>query len=620
MSSFYSGYTISPYTGKVPPFGGGVITDPFNEHIRKRIGTSGKTYYGTTDSIADFTTPKQGYSDELIPLPSYAGAFEPIYAGGRSLLDNIYGYSTDRDFQINTPNVVRMKNANTTGLFKNRKPTKSSGAFVDPNINNPLLRNFPELRDSINRVYSQIPEDQRKFVTVQDGKVVFNLPEEYEMGDPNITTNQTENVPSNIPQFDTEQEYLKASGLLDQQEKQPTTGLLGNEEETKKQTKGLLDTAKDFVGSTYGRNFAMGLLRASGYSSSPKTLGQIIGEADEYATNKALAKEELDIKRGNANKKDSRFAYIVKDPNTGNIYNAYDTKDGIVVDVNGKRQPFNNNMFGGELPANITTVGNLGDTNITGNAFIKIKGDLETQENSLIKLVEYMENVESAPRGMEKLATQFGTYMKTILGENNLTPQELKQKILAGEFQGLIGANRVEVVGGGVMTEQDAIRIIDALGGDPASISTNPEVVIGLMSKVFAQKYNGYKDLLETYNINVTSGGFTNYPKKELLGFNDNFLQILDPNKVLALDLQNIPDFSENQLFRLLRNNTDENGDVIEDRFTSDQIAEIIALAKTYGIDLKLEDGEIITGDGDDSVTDSLPKNRSSVIGENRGF
>ena len=65
-------------------------------------------------------------------------------------------------------------------------------------------------------------------------------------------------------------------------------------------------------------------------------------------------------------------------------------------------------MFGGDLPANISTVGNLSDTNITGNAFVKMKGELETQENSLTKLVEYMQNVDSAPIGMEKLATQFG--------------------------------------------------------------------------------------------------------------------------------------------------------------------------------------------------------------------
>jgi hypothetical protein len=199
-----------------------------------------------------------------------------------------------------------------------------------------------------------------------------------------------------------------------------------------------------------------------------------------------------------------------------------------------------------------------------------------------------MENVDSAPQGMEKLATQFNTYIKTILADNDLSPQELKQAIIAGEFQGLIGANRVEVVGGGVMTEQDAARIMLALGGDPANIATNPDVVIGLMSNIFAEKYNGYKDALETYNINVTSGGFTNYPKKELIKFNDNFLETIDPQKLLELDLSDIPNFSKNQLFRLLRNNTDANGEVIEERFSDLEISQIIELAKKYKIEIDL--------------------------------
>ena len=82
---------------------------------------------------------------------------------------------------------------------------------------------------------------------------------------------------------------------------------------------------------------------------------------------------------------------------------------------------------------------------------------------------------------------------------------------------------------------------------------------------------------------------------------------------MLSLDLAKIPEFTEKQLFRLLSNNTDIDGNVIEDRFTSDQIADIIALAKVYGINLKLEDGEIVSGD------DETFPNRSSVIGENRG-
>ena len=539
------------------------------------------------------------------PLPM--GPNSRAFVGGRSLLDNIYGASSDPSIQANPPSRFRTNmmggfsfNPDTRQAKRRTFTNRDMSQFVDPNIDNPLLRNYPALR--------KIPDSQRQFAKIVDGKVVLDLPEEMEME----TQNKTEKVPSNIPQFNTEEEYSKASGLLDQQGKQPTSGLLNKKPETK-ETKGLLDMAKDFVSSDYGRNFALGMLGASGYSKMPKSLGQIIQEADQYATNKALAKEELDIKRANANKKDSRFAYIVKDPNTGNIYNAYDTKDGIVVDVNGQNQPFRNDMFGGERKATISNVGNINDQDITPNKMLALSQDITNKENQLVNLSRYMENVDNSYVGMEKLAVQFKTMMKTILNDYDLTPQELNQKILDGQFAGLIGQNRLEIVGGGVMTEPDALKIITALGGDPNRIDTNPTVVIELMSNIFEQKYRTYANELELYNINASAGGFTNYPKKETITFNDNFLEVLNPSRLLALDLAKIPEFTEKQLFRLLSNNTDIDGNVIEERFTSDQIADIIALAKVYGIDLKLEDGEIVSGD------DETFPNRSSVIGQNRG-
>jgi len=520
------------------------------------------------------------------PLP--IGPNSRAFVGGRSLLDNIYGASSDPSIQANPPSRFRTNMMSgfsfnpDIGQGKRRTFTnRDMSQFVDPNIDNPLLRNYPALR--------KIPENQRQFAKIVDGKVVLDLPEEMEMG----TQNQTDKVSSNIPQFDTEQEYLKASGLLDQQEKQPTTGLLGNEEETKKETKGLLDTAKDFVGSTYGRNFAMGILRASGYSTSPKTLGQIIGEADEYATNKELAQEKLDIEKMKANKLGGgqEFAYVVRDPNTGKVYNAFKTKNGEVsVDVDGVKKPFRTDMFGGEVPAQISTVGNLGNTNITGNKFFELGTQIETYENQLGKLAKYMQNMKNAPVGMEKLATQFGAYMNTILGKNDLTPEQLKQRILEGEFQGLIGANRLEVVGGGVMTEQDALRIILALGGDPSSISTNPEVVISQMSTIFGEKYNLYKNALDVYNLNVTQGGFAGYPKKEEIKFNDFFLQTLNPSTSLALNLTEIPEFTESMLLRLLEQNLDSEGEVIEDAFSIEEKQQIIKRAKELGIDITFED------------------------------
>ena len=166
-------------------------------------------------------------------------------------------------------------------------------------------------------------------------------------------------------------------------------------------------------------------------------------------------------------------------------------------------------------------------------------------------MADYLKGVKDVPSGMEKLAVQFGTTIKTILGDNNLTMAELTERINKGTFSSLIGANRLEVVGGGVMTEPDALKIIEALGGDPSSLTTNPEVITALMSKIFADKYRLYNDNLEAYNIEVDSGGYSKYKKREPIVFSDSQLSALDPNKALELNLNNISDLSESQLGRI---------------------------------------------------------------------
>lgn len=592
---------------------------PLAKEILFGLNPTGKIYepnYKNIDGeiyskyMSEYDMPFQGYTnDRIVANPDNNFAF----AGGRSLLDNVYGTAKDKKFQINTPNVVRMKNANEMDLLKRRNPTSlDTSQFQDPNVSDPLLRNFPEQRETINNIYSKIPKDQRKYVKVVDGQVLFELPEELET--PDMTVPGVSNQP-NIEQAN--------KGLLTPKSNQENIekankGLLGTKEKPKMTMQGLLDKAVQFATSDFGRDFFMNI--DDDYSTTPKSFLSRVTDGYNVAKANEREREKLDIEKTKANKLggDSRFAYIVKDPNTGKIYNAYDTKKGIVVDVNGTKQPFRNDMFEGEKSATISNVGNINDQDITPNKMLSLSKEITTTENQLVNLSRYMERMDNSYVGMEKLSVQFKTMMKTIMSDYDLTPQELNQAILNGQFAGLIGQNRLEIVGGGVMTEPDALKIMVALGGDPEKITTNPMIAIEQMSNIFAQKYRTYENELEMYNINAQAGGFSNYPAKEKLTFNDNFLGVISPSKLLELDLAKIPEFTQNQLFRLLRNNTDINGSVIEERFNSEQISQIIELAKSLGIDLKLEDGEIVTGDGDDSVTDSLPT-RSSVIGENRG-
>ena len=537
--------------------------------------------------MSEYDMPFQGYTnDRIVANPDNNFAF----AGGRSLLDNVYGTAKDKKFQINTPNVVRMKNANEMDLLRRRNPTSlDTSQFQDPNVSDPLLRNYPEHRETINNIYSKIPKDQRKYVKVVDGQVFFDLPEELETPDMSVPG------VSNQPNI----EQANKGGILNVEPKsnqenieKANKGLLNTEEKPKMTMQGLLDKAVQFATSDFGRDFFMNI--DDDYSTTPKSFLSRITDGYNVAKANEREREKLDIERTKANKMggDQNFAYIVTDPNTGNKYNAFvDSKNGrVLVNVDGEKKAWSPNMFGGEIPAEISTVSNLGKADVTGNVFIKEKRQLTTYENQLKKLSRFMENVDNGPVGMEKLATQWSSYINTILGKNDLTPQELRQKVLEGDFQALIGANRLEVVGGGVMTEQDAIRIITAIGGDPADIETNPEAVITQISKIFGEKYNLYKDALDTYNINVVSGGFGAYPKKEAITFNDNFLNVLSPDTALELDLALIPDFSKTQLLRLLDLNTDSDGLVIDDAFTEIQKEQIIALAKTFGLELDFDE------------------------------
>ena len=137
------------------------------------------------------------------------------------------------------------------------------------------------------------------------------------------------------------------------------------------------------------------------------------------------------------------------------------------------------------------------------NAFKKIREELKSDEISMRNYARYLGNIEKAEVGVSRIADDFSSYMKTLLSSKsktyNLTESELAKRLAEGQIQGLLGAARIETVGGGVMTEQDALRVIKNLGGD-VTLLQNPEVVKEQISRLFGEKYGRYQDNLETYN------------------------------------------------------------------------------------------------------------------------
>ena len=120
-------------------------------------------------------------------------------------------------------------------------------------------------------------------------------------------------------------------------------------------------------------------------------------------------------------------------------------------------------------------------------------------ERELKQIDQYVYSIDSSPRGASRLASDFKSYITRVATKNKLTEGAVYSALAKGQLQGLLGANRVEVVGPGVMTEFDAQRVIAYLGGD-VSMLQNVEAVKKAMDNLLAFKNAQYFSDLDIYN------------------------------------------------------------------------------------------------------------------------
>ena len=134
--------------------------------------------------------------------------------------------------------------------------------------------------------------------------------------------------------------------------------------------------------------------------------------------------------------------------------------------------------------------------------------ELQNQLRSRTKLEEYRKSRQCSREGVGLLADQFSTTMKTVFSEvlpkkySKLTPSELSAAIAEGQLNGQIGSLRLQVVGGGVMTEQDALRVISYLGGNLSAL-TSKAAVENAIQRVLSEKDGLIEDLAEKHNKQV---------------------------------------------------------------------------------------------------------------------
>ena len=149
------------------------------------------------------------------------------------------------------------------------------------------------------------------------------------------------------------------------------------------------------------------------------------------------------------------------------------------------------------------------------NKFFEYEEKYMEEEASLNKLEDYMKAMGGSKVGFARMAESVTASFKTIFGATDITPEALEQGMAEGKFQGLIGRFRVETVGPGVMTEFDAIRIINALGGEPGALQ-NKYRAAAILKDIFEGKEKLYKSAAKRYNLGAGSGEFKGYEPTEI--------------------------------------------------------------------------------------------------------
>lgn len=176
----------------------------------------------------------------------------------------------------------------------------------------------------------------------------------------------------------------------------------------------------------------------------------------------------------------------VRNGNTGQIG---------LVGLDGKFNPIDSSVY---MPMTTSDANN----SLDGNAFKKLGDDLVAQENSVKLINRFVEGVGSLPKGIEKAIGNASAKIKTIL-DIPLTEPERAIGFSKARKNSLIGAFRETIVGPGVVTEFDAERIIDALGGDIESVTTNPALLRDIVADILEGKMNQYEQNLAIYNSHV---------------------------------------------------------------------------------------------------------------------
>lgn len=187
--------------------------------------------------------------------------------------------------------------------------------------------------------------------------------------------------------------------------------------------------------------------------------------------------------------------------------------DGLIYDAGGN--PVDPALLDGAMKINNSDAfGSKGQPGF--NDATQMQSQLMMQKAGMEAIDRVQTYLASDPsQGISKVFESANAMLRTLT-ERGLTDEQIDRAIATGDMQALIGQTREAVVGPGVMTEPDAVRVMASLGGDFRSILQNPDAFAARLSIVGKDMYALYEHQYNQYEATRTQFprlGYTEVPR-----------------------------------------------------------------------------------------------------------
>ena len=176
------------------------------------------------------------------------------------------------------------------------------------------------------------------------------------------------------------------------------------------------------------------------------------------------------------------------------------TKDTLMLGLNQENGQWGYVDQGGKFNSvNILDYRDTSVTEITGarsNALEQQK-EIFSEQSNINVLKRFKQDRALSQEGFEAFVTDIRGKIQNFIGKD-LDPQAMRNAVAKAGFQALLGRIRIDVLGPGVLTEIDAQRLIEALGG--YGNTSDRETTLFLVERMIKQKQNSMRGKLNLYN------------------------------------------------------------------------------------------------------------------------